>query len=326
MNSRCPVGSSRPNLYGGMPTSMLTFDRKASFDIRFKESAHKLTPKFIYVNIHMTVIFGHFSTFAHMIDNLLKAFQLSGKEITVFKKVLELGPQPASSIARIAELPRNTVRNMLDSLSRKGLIAKTRRGNTQYYSAETKESLIRILEHRLEQTEQEVKNQIGLLEKYGDELSVRHYAKSRPKITFYEGTSGLEKVYEDTLTAKNGLRSWGSFDANRDALPDYFTTYYRRRAKKKIPMISIHPDTKLSREYQEQDRKELRSSVLVPCEKFTLTPEIQIYNDKVNIVSWKDKLGIIIESQEIADALGAIFNLSYEAAEKYGKKSQAKRK
>lgn len=256
-----------------------------------------------------------------MLDNILKSFQLTEKEISVFKKVLELGPQPASSIARICELPRNTVRNMLDSLSRKGLISKMRRGNTQYYGAESKEQLIRILEHRLEQTEQEVKKQIGLLEKYGDELSVRHYAKGRPKITFYEGTSGLEKVYEDTLTAKNGLRSWGSFDANSTALPEYFTTYYARRAKKKIPMTSIHPDTPLSRKHQKKDKKELRTSALVPVDKFDLTPEIQIYNDKVNIVSWRDKLGIIIESQEIADALGAIFNLSFEAAEKYGKTS-----
>jgi sugar-specific transcriptional regulator TrmB len=253
-----------------------------------------------------------------MITNLLKAFQLNDKEIRVFLRALEFGPQPASSIARSCELPRNTVRGILDALVKKGLMIKTRRANTQYYGTEIQENILRTLTHKRESMEKEIARQMDMVEQYGTQLSARHYAQSRPKITFYEGTSGLEKVYENTLTSKTGLRSWGSFDANKDAMPEYFKAYYKRRAQKKIPMKSIHPDTPLSREHQIKNKKELRESALVPKNHFDLTPEIQVYDDKVNIVSWKDKMGIIIESQEIADAMHAIFELSYEAAKKYG--------
>ncbi|MBI3816957.1 hypothetical protein HY285_05460 [Candidatus Peregrinibacteria bacterium] len=261
-----------------------------------------------------------------MLATLLKSFQLTEKEIRIFLKVLELGSQPASSIARVCEMPRNTVRSILDALVKKGLLVKSSRAKTQYYSTESKENLVRFLNAKRLRMDEECARQIELLEQYGEELSVRHWAQGRPKITFYEGIAGLEKVYEDTLTAKNGLKSWASYDDLYRALPGYFPNYFKRRAKAGIPMQSIHPDTAMARAGQKRDREELRESALVPTEKFTWTPEIQMYNNKINIASWKDKLGIIIASQEIADALRAIFDLSFEAAKRYGHVTTTRRK
>ncbi len=255
----------------------------------------------------------------HMLTNILRSFQLTPKEIKVFMKVLELGSQPASQIARVAEMPRNTVRSVLDGLVKKGLMVKTSRANTQYYATERKENIIRALKFKKMRQDEEIAEQIQLLESYGEELSVRHFAKSRPRITFYEGIAGLEKVYEDTLTAKSGLKSWASLGDMIEAMPKYFETYFRRRAAKGIPMRSIHPDTVPAEEMASRNEQELRESALVPSQKFYWTPEIQIYNNKVNITSWKEKLGVIIESEEIADAVRVFFDLSFEAAKKYGK-------
>lgn len=257
----------------------------------------------------------------HMLTNILKSFHLTDKETKVFLKVLSLGAQPASHIARVCEMPRNTVRSMLDGLVKKGLMIKTNRAHTQYYATENKDNLIRALKFRRLRIEQDIDHQIDLLETYGDELTSRHWAQSRPRITFYEGIAGLEKVYEDTLTAKTGLKSWASYDDLYESMPRYFESYFKRRAQKNIPMRSIHPDSQRAREGQMRDGEELRESALVPADKFTWTPEIQIYDDKINIASWKEKLSIIIESREVADALRAIFDLSYEAAKQYGKVS-----
>jgi sugar-specific transcriptional regulator TrmB len=253
-----------------------------------------------------------------MLSTLLKSFDLNENEIKLFLKVLSLGSQPASNIARVCEMPRNTVRSILDNLVKKGLMVKTSRANTQYYATENKDNLIRLLKFKRLRQEEEVNKQIDLLERYGEELSARHWAHGRPRITFYEGLSGLEKVYEDTLTAKETLKSWASYDECLAAMPAYFQTYFKRRAKMKIPMKSIHPDTPVARKAQKRDGEELRESALVPTDVFNLRPEIQIYNNKVNIASWREKLGIIIESQEIAEALTAIFDLSYQSAKQYG--------
>ncbi len=257
-----------------------------------------------------------------MIHTILRTFGLTEKEIKIFQKVLELGAQPASHIARVTELPRNTVRSILDKLVKLGLMVKTNRANTQYYAVEKKESIIRELKHERIRVNEKIENQIDLLEHYGEEFTARHHSKSRPKITFYEGMSGLEKVYEDTLGAKDGILSWASFEGMHGALPDYFKTYYDRRAKKKIFIRSIHPDSEFARDRQKNDKKELRESKLVPEKKYNWVPEIQIYNNKINISSWKEKLGVIIESPEIAEALKAIFEMSWETAEKYDKKKK----
>lgn len=47
----------------------------------------------------------------------------------------------------------------------------------------------------------------------------------------------------------------------------------------------------------------MRETALVPADKFKFSPEINIYDNKVMIASWREKLGIIIESHEIADAI-----------------------
>jgi hypothetical protein len=216
-------------------------------------------------------------------------------------------------------MPRNTVRSILDSLVKKGLMVRTRRANTQYYATERKENLIRALKYKKLRLNEEIENQIKMIESYGDELSVRRWAKSRPRITFYEGIVGLEKVYEDTLTARTGLKSWASTDDMLATMPDYFQTYFKRRARKCIPMRSIHPDTPSAREITGRNVHELRESALVPAERFHWTPEVQVYNNRVNIASWKEKLGIIIESEEIAEAMRTFFDLAFEAAKKYGK-------
>lgn len=254
-----------------------------------------------------------------MLESLLKSLHLTNREVQVFLKTVELGAQPASQIARTCGLPRNTVRSILDVLVEKGLMIRTRRANTQYYSPEQKENLIRQLKYKKLHQNDEIDQQIALLETYGDELSAKQWAKSRPKITFYEGVKGLEKVYEDTLTSKEGLKSWASTDEMLETMPEYFKTYFKRRAGKRIHMKSIHPDTPSARDITSRDTAELRTSRLVPADRYNWTPEIQVYDNKVNIASWKEKLGIIIESEEIADALKVIFDLSYEAAEKYGK-------
>lgn len=263
-----------------------------------------------------------------MLETIARSFALSEAERRVFARLVELGIQPASYLAKSCDMPRNTVRGILDGLVRKGLLVVSRRGNAQLYAVERKEALIQSLTLRKESIEQEIAAQIAVIERHGDSLAPKTIA-GRPRITFYDGYKGLERVYEDTLSATAGLRSWGSFDANQEALPKYFRTYYKRRAARGIHMRSIHPDSELSKRHKANDAKELRECRLVPMHKFNWTPEIQMYDNKVNIVSWRDKIGIIIESQEIADALKSVFDLSFEAAaafERQAGKSRRRRK
>jgi hypothetical protein len=58
----------------------------------------------------------------------------------------------------------------------------------------------------------------------------------------------------------------------------------------------------------------MRESALVPADTYYFSPEINIYDNKVMIASWREKLGIIIESTEIADAMKKIYELAWAEA------------
>lgn len=257
-----------------------------------------------------------------MIENVLQNIGLNEKEIEVYLTNLNLGSQPASVIARRVKMPRNTARFILDKLVEKGLIDVTKKANTQLYSPEEPKNLINLLESQRVEENQKVDDKISKLNSVMAELESRFRPEStKPKVTFYEGDDGLRKVYEDTLKSSEDIRSLASFDGMHGALPDYFKNYYKRRAENKITIRSIHPDTPLAREKAKNDKKEWRESRLIPHKQYNFTPEIQFYDDKVVITSWKEKLGILIESHEIYEAMAVIFELAWkEAGKGTGKK------
>ena len=60
----------------------------------------------------------------------------------------------------------------------------------------------------------------------------------------------------------------------------------------------------------------MRETALVPQSAFHFSPEINIYDNKIMIASWREKLGIIIESHEIADAMKKIYELAWAEAKR----------
>jgi hypothetical protein len=124
----------------------------------------------------------------------------------------------------------------------------------------------------------------------------------------------MKQVYEDTLTSKETILAFATIEDVHAAFSNYFPRYYKRRAEKGINIRAVFPDTPLSIERTKYDTEEARESVLVPANIYTFHPEINIYDNKMMIASWREKLGIIIESTEIADAMKKIFELAWIGA------------
>jgi hypothetical protein len=100
------------------------------------------------------------------------------------------------------------------------------------------------------------------------------------------------------------------------AMPHYFPKYYKRRTNKGIHIRAIIPSNPAGMERVNEDINEARESALVPENKVYFSPEINIYDNKIMIASWKEKLGIIIESKEIAEAMKTIYELAWKEAKR----------
>ena len=227
-------------------------------------------------------------------------------------RLVELGKGTVSSIARKAGINRSTGYVILDILANKGLASVSGKEPKQEYIAESPEKIKQLVAAKFKKYQ----DQMQQAEKVVPELKSIHSTADRPRIRFYEGTDGLIQVYEDTLTSKEPIRAYATFDDMHRTLPNYFPNYYKRRAAAGIDIRGIIPKTEAAIERIELNKEERREMALIPADRYYFSPEIDIYDNKVMIASWREKLGIIIESAEIADAMKKIYELAWAEAKR----------
>ena len=236
----------------------------------------------------------------------------SEKEIEVYLALLVIGKGVVSEIARKASVNRPTAYHILGALETKGLAKASGKEPKQEYVAESPDQIEKMLLEKIEGYQKSLEE----IRQVIPELKSMQTIGDRPKIKFYEGKAGLQKVYEDTLSSSEPIRAYASVEDIQPTLPHYFPEYYKRRAKKGIKIRAIFPDSPDARERASLDKEEIRESLIIPNQKYGFHPEINIYDNKVMIASWREKLGIIIESAEIADAMKKIYELAWAEAKR----------
>jgi len=245
-----------------------------------------------------------------MIDKVLIKIGLSDKEARLYLTCLRLGSQTASVIAKYSGINRTTVYDIFDSLIKKGLATKTDKGSAVYFQVLDPKNLISYLERdkneylrKIEKQKKEVEDILPAI------LSVESTATTKPKVQFFEGEKGMREAYDDTLMSSEPIRAYANVEEMHKGLPNFFPEYYGNRSKRNISIRAICPDNKDSVERKKYDKKELREIKLIPKGKYSFSPELNIYNNKVLIASWREKMAIIIESEEIADLHKKMYDL-----------------
>jgi HTH-type transcriptional regulator, sugar sensing transcriptional regulator len=246
------------------------------------------------------------------VQELLEFAGFSDKEIAIYLSLLELGKGTVTEVSRKSGVGRTYCYVILNELITKNLISASGREPKQEFIAESPIKLQEYLENKLSAQQ---KNFSEIKEVIPDLIS-QHQKGDRPRVRFYEGVEGMKKVYEDTLTSHETIRAYATYDDMHKALPNYFPEYYKRRAEKGIFARGIVPATPLAYERLAEDKNEARELALVPADKYLFSPDIEIYDNKVMIASWREKLGIIIESAEIADAMKKIYELAWAEAKR----------
>lgn len=246
-----------------------------------------------------------------MINKLLKQLNFSDKESSVYLALLELGSGKAQEIAEKSGLNRTTVYDICDGLMQKGLISKYKKGASTYFNALDPKHLLTYLDREKEEKAKEIEKQKTKVNDLLPQLiSLQNiYGKTKPRVQFFEGEKGMREAYEDTLKSKEIILAYANVETMHKGLPNFFPEYYKRRTANKIFIRAIIPRNKLSIERSKVNQEEMRDTRFLPETDMTFSPEVNIYNDKILIASWKEKIAIIIESKELADLQKLTFNL-----------------
>lgn len=247
-----------------------------------------------------------------MIQTLLEQLNFSRKESLVYLALLEIGPAKAAAIAKKTRLNRTTVYDLFDMLSQKGLVSKYKKGGSTFFNALDPKQLLSYLdrekEEKIKETERKKQQVAQLLPQL---ISLQNIYSAKPKMQFFEGEKGMREAYEDTLNSKEIILAYANVQTMHEALPNFFPEYYKRRAQKKIFIRGILPKNKLSIERARHNQEEMRDTRFLP-EGMSFSPEVNIYNNKILVASWKEKMAIIIESKELADLMRLVYSLLWE--------------
>src|SRR3989344_9622128 len=189
------------------------------------------------------------------IRQLLKDSGFLEKEISIYLNILEMGRGTVAEISRKAGVNRSTGYVILDSLAGKNLVSISGKEPKQEYAALSPSNLVEYLSAQAEKQKMLADSAREVL----PELTSLYNVGDRPRVFFYEGLAGLEHVYEDSLTSKGDIYSTSTYEEMHETLPKYFSTYYERRAKKKIFIHTFVADTPLARDRKANDEKEYRS-------------------------------------------------------------------
>ncbi|HFC76933.1 MAG TPA: hypothetical protein ENJ27_01750 [Candidatus Moranbacteria bacterium] len=234
----------------------------------------------------------------------LQQLNFDEKEVDVYLALLELGEANIEQIAKKSGVKRTTVYHVIEALKEKGHIEMSKIGKkTLYYALNPKKIGEKLEEKKL------------IFEKIMPGLlSITNDIEKKPKIRYYERKEGIREIYKDTLRYHDQeMLVWTTEDILEYFDVDWLWNYYViKRVENRIWQRTIAPDIEYVHKLKGLDKKHLRDMRLCSKEQFPMYVDITLYGGRfVGIMSFKDGLGLILESEGIYKTLKSIFEMNW---------------
>lgn len=243
----------------------------------------------------------------NLIVKTLVEYGLSDKEAKMYLAILKLEIATVNEAAETAGINRSSAYVVLESLKDKGLVFCSQDKKIQQYLA-TDPSLL------LQKATDEAQRQKDIKEKISEiipELKALHKdSKQKPKVMVFEGEKGTINALSLSLDSKEKvMRVLSSSEQVSDLMIDYTI----KRFNKGIKMFGIHPDGPIARSLIEKAPKNFDENLLLPANKYKISADIAIFDDKIGYISNKQKgISFIIENKDMAEVMKTIFDLAWQ--------------
>lgn len=237
---------------------------------------------------------------------LLTSFGLKPQEAKVYLSCLKLGPSTVSQIAKQANIQRTFVYDILEDLKKRGLVSTVDTAGKRRFQAVSIDTVKSLFKEKFER-----------FEAFLPELQNLEQPVNCPNVRFFEGREGIKAVLQDTINQPAGseILCFSNAEGFYTKEREFEKWYVSERAKRKISMRFIAPDNPETMWYIKQDKKQRRETRVVSAKLFPFTAEVDIYGDKVAIITLGNEMaGVIIESEDIAKTFRMFFELAWKGA------------
>jgi sugar-specific transcriptional regulator TrmB len=232
------------------------------------------------------------------------------KEARLFLACFTRGSSTLPDLIKTSRLQRSTAYLVMDSLLQKGLVREDHRVYGKTFTALEPEGLMRKLAAKQRQVGRQ---HLALEERLGELQAIYERSEVRPHVRTYQGVNGLLGVWRDILTAKSEILIW----TNQATESKLFDTAQhnqfiseRREAGHYARVLAVR--NAAGRKLQLGDRASLRETRLLP-QDIEFSAETYLYDHKVAVLDYnQDIIGIITESQQVAEAQRAMFETAWQ--------------
>lgn len=243
---------------------------------------------------------------------LFSNFGLKPQESKIYLACLRLGQGNVGEISKLAQIQRTFAYDVLKNLKNRGIVSEVNIDGKKKFRAISIEGF-RFLQ----------KEKLGRLEAFLPELKQFEKSPLKPNVRFFEGRDGIIAVLEDTLNQppNSEILCYSNVEGFYTKEHEFEHWYVKERVKLKINMRFIGPDNEETKHYVKKDKQHKRVSRVIPEELFPFAAEVDIYGNKVAILTLgKEMVGMIIESEDIAKTQRFIFELAWRGAKQIKRK------
>ena len=246
----------------------------------------------------------------------LKEIGLTSGEIKVYLCLLEAGISTKGKIAKKSGVSESKIYEILDRLSRKGLVSfiKKRKGSKDVLNFKASDPV--MLKEFLEKKKEEIVREERIVDKMMPILKARMNAAEREySAVIYEGFKGIRTANKELLESASKDDEWMGMGVRSDKKRQfniYWTNYLRQRAAKGIKARLIFVD-KGSGYFKELSRIRLTKIAYLP----SVSPAaIIVFKNNVMIYNYDEHPSCLkIVNEGIAKSFRSMFEGLWKMAE-----------
>ena len=241
--------------------------------------------------------------------NLITAFGATDKQAETYLRLLSLGAQPVSVMARQMGTPRSTMYLMMQELAKLHLVERFSRDGITFVKAASPrglENLLSAQQKKLEEVKKNLKTITPELEKLENKFSVT------PSIRFFEGKEGVAQIYEQVLREKEFIACFNPALTKR-LMPEYhfkIAETVRGQGKKAKELLVPGKD---AIEYHKKFQSPSHAIKILP-KGITFPSDMIITEEKVYMIAYGEHQisGTELTSPSIAKTHQEMFGIMWE--------------
>ncbi|KKQ72005.1 MAG: transcriptional regulator TrmB [Candidatus Peregrinibacteria bacterium GW2011_GWC2_39_14] len=240
------------------------------------------------------------------LQHILQEIGFTEKEAVIYLTNLKIGTNRASVIANESNTQRSTAYSIIEVLKRKGFLMELKKDNLKLYTATDPKIILNHLKYK----QLDFGSKIAYL---SENISVFNNLKTKyhiaPQINLITGENGIIYAYESMLMEKSPIKSILSSEPPTPKIKQYLEEYNKKRIAKEIPLkiMTCEKNVDEMRHFFVSELCEIKFI----GKNFMPNSTINIYGDKMSIISHKSESVILIDNKLAVETFSKFFDITW---------------